>query len=279
MSRKQSPLFELINKTDTKARRGFALPAWMKPPGAETEAPEPPEGAEAAAAQRESFSSTSPVEAQPEPAPLRAKSEPVTQVQSWLRQPTLLRLPRGGLLLLVGTLVAVVMIAFWAGRSVGEATASQEMLEYTQAVNALGPIQEQTINPELIPPTVEGVGRPTVAGSDGVVNGGRVPSGELRQPGLNYFVLVSVPSQNREELEKAVAFLAGEGVDTAVVDDNNGRSLKLVALPGFARPGSDPRAAEFEQKLKMLGRKWKAQHRGSSDWRDLYAEKYRPGVN
>ena len=50
-----------------------------------------------------------------------------------------------------------------------------------------------------------------------------------------------------------------------------------MALRGFAQPLSDLEAKRLEYRLKALGRSWKAQHNGSSDWRDLYAEKYRPG--
>jgi hypothetical protein len=55
--------------------------------------------------------------------------------------------------------------------------------------------------------------------------------------------------------------------------------LKLVVLRGFTKPLSDPEAKRFEEQIKALGRKWKAEHRGTTDFRDLIAEKYRPGVN
>ena len=57
---------------------------------------------------------------------------------------------------------------------------------------------------------------------------------------------------------------------------NNGQSLKLIALQGF--PPRSPEAAKFSERLKMLGRLWKS-GQGSTDWSDLHAEKYKPGVN
>ena len=281
MARKQSPLFELINSGGGKSRRGFQLPAWMRRDeggeAASTDAQTQPLDPQYAAGSPSSASTPAAAESAPQAAP-------ASNLQRWLRQPALLRLPRGGLLLLALVLMVLVGAAFWAGRSLGRATAAQQLVEHNAAAEALGPLLEQPINPRLIPPSVEGVnsrgvGSDAPLGAAGAGGAGATIAGEPRRPGLNYFRLMYVPAKNREEIERAAAFLASEGVDTAIVDDNNGRSLKLVALPGFDSPRSDPQAQKLEDQLKLLGRKWKAQHRGSSDWKDLYPEKFRPGVN
>ncbi len=97
-----------------------------------------------------------------------------------------------------------------------------------------------------------------------------------RVPGLNYYCLETMPARYRSEAERAATFLRRNGVDVAIVGGNNGR-IRLIALKGFEKPYSDPRAEEYQNLLRSLGRAWKLEHRGWSDWSDTYPEKYTGG--
>jgi hypothetical protein len=107
--------------------------------------------------------------------------------------------------------------------------------------------------------------RPAVAPASG---------GDLRIPGYNYFCLATMPPKYRSEAERAVAFLKRNRVDAAIFSVDN-HWLQVVALRGFDS-ASSPQAKEYESLLRSLGRAWKAEQRGWSDWSDLYAIKYKP---
>lgn len=95
-----------------------------------------------------------------------------------------------------------------------------------------------------------------------------------REPGLNYFCLATMPPKYRAEAEKAVRFLQRNRVDAAIVSVDN-RWLQVIALKGFEKATSSP-ARDYERLLRALGKAWKAEHGGWSDWHDLYAIKYQP---
>ncbi len=131
-------------------------------------------------------------------------------------------------------------------------------------------VQSHAVNPDLtrdLPDT----SRENVPGTSADSAG----SSRQRQPGMNYFCLETMPNRFRSEAERAAAFLQGNSVDALVVDVQNGQ-IQLIALRGFAKPHSDPQAKRFASLLRSLGRTWKAEHKGWSDWKDLYAIKYNP---
>ncbi|MHB1158605.1 MAG: hypothetical protein ACYC26_17410 [Phycisphaerales bacterium] len=103
------------------------------------------------------------------------------------------------------------------------------------------------------------------------------PSADPRVPGYNYFCLATMPPKYRAEADRAVAFLQRNRVDAAVFSVDN-HWLQVVALRGFDT-ASSPQAKDYQSLLRSLGRSWKAEHRGWSDWSDLYAVKYQPPGN
>jgi hypothetical protein len=174
--------------------------------------------------------------------------------------------------------VALIGAAFGTGWLAGQSQAEQRRLSYENLVQSL----QESVEPGekgLIPSSVRGVEAQT-AGASATSSGAVLDSDDdPREPGLNYFRLVTMPGNARASGERAVRFLRRNGVDAALVPMKNNNSLKLIALRGFESPNSDPAARQFKRRLQSLGREWKAQHRGSSDWEDLYPEKYRPGEN
>ncbi len=214
--------------------------------------------------------------------------------RSWLGKRIIFRLPRSTLIALGGAVVGVVVMAFLLGRFTGRQTASELYLDLQRSGASFDDVRAGEPNRSLIPSSVPRVGTggeapPPMLRSDDTSEPdapsppGRTASassaGDPRQPGLNYFRLLAIPASARSDGERAVAFLADHGIDAALIPVNNGRFLKLVVLEGFESPRTDARAQRLKDRLRALGREWKAEHRGGADWQDLLAEKYKPGVN
>lgn len=261
-----APLLEVIRGA---GRGKLTLPGWAKRDG---DAP----------------TSSAPPTAAPSP----AAESPKTVSASRMQRPLTLRVTP---ITLAAGLVAVAVLvvgAGWVGERLGYRAGLGVQKSQDAAADELSSLKSKPPTP-LIPATVEGVGvassnpagplpagpAPATVAPVAAPGDDRTGNPDPRRPGLNYFRLTSIPAGSEREAERVVAFLSAAGVDAAIIPIQNGRSLKVVALPGYARPISDPQARAFEQKLKTLGRQWHAQHHGSSDWKDMFPEKYLPGRN
>jgi len=248
-----SPLFDIVRRS-RRPKRSLELPDWMRRQGAQ-QAQQPT--------------------AETQPAtekPTRATAE---GLRGWWQKQVAFRLPRGTLAMLIAGGLVVVILAYLIGHRIGRSQSLSYTQTYEQMAQTLEPVRQNKAQ-GLIPSSVEGVdeadsiGVPNVPGASG--------AGDPREPGLNYFRLTSIPA-SADEVGRMIDFLAANGVDAAAIPINNGRSVKVLAMRGFTNPLSDPQAQAYAERLKRLGRKWKAEHRGSSNWKDLYPEKYRPGRN
>ncbi|MBI1368082.1 MAG: hypothetical protein GC162_05450 [Planctomycetes bacterium] len=250
-----SPPFEIVNRPGASKRRGMELPKWMR---------REEEPTQAAGPVRETSGGS-------------GGGGMVGEAKRWWTKPVAFRLPQGTLVMLgLGALVLII-VAYLIGDRMGRRSISAFARNYQEQLKPLESIREAPPT-RMIPSTITGAATdsdgtplPNLPGAGGVED-------DPRQPGMNYFRLISLPA-NADEAQKAVAFLKANGVDAGAIPFNNGRSVKLLALRGFENPLSDPVARDFADRLKMLGRKWKSQEHGSSDWKDLYPEKYRPGRN
>jgi hypothetical protein len=242
-NRDSSPLFDIIRTNEGARRRGFRMPSWIS------------SGREKSA------------EGQPE------TDEDVgeaLELSLWLTQPVVFRIPRALALLITLMVIGSLVGAYGLGQRTGRTRAVVAEKDYLTQTSAFDEARSLPPRPGLIPSTVEGVDP-----VPGVLEASRDP----RMAGLNYFRLTSLPASSMGEAERSIDFLKDEGLDAALIAVNNGRSLKLVVLQGFERPLSDPKAKQLRERLLMLGRKWKAQHKGSSNWKDMIPEKYKPGFN
>jgi hypothetical protein len=194
---------------------------------------------------------------------------------SWLAEPVGLTLPRGLWALVIAAAIVLPVITYEAGRSgAGLADLSESDLRSQANVTAR---RDGPINRSLLASVDHRGSQPTTADSASQTTGNQPkttgPAG--RVPGMNYFCLATIPQQYRDEAERAKAFLEHNSVDAALIPVQNNR-IQVIALRGFERPYSDPEAREFESLLRSLGRVWKTEHNGWSDWRDLYPIKYTP---
>jgi len=203
---------------------------------------------------------------------------------NWFLTPVTLRLNRAMVLGIAAVFGASLVAAYEVGvaRSPGAAVDVN-----ARSTAEMADVRRQAINARLMrTEAAAGVGEGPSAAPDGATaattadDPDRVLTVEAgspddpRRPGLNYFCLATMPPKYRAEAEKAVRFLQRNRVDAAIVSVDN-RWLQVIALKGFEKATSPP-ARDYERLLRALGKAWKAEHRGWSDWHDLYAIKYQP---
>lgn len=188
---------------------------------------------------------------------------------------------------LFSILIFALMVAgsFYAGLYFEQSRTATDLNEYDKLVQSLHPQKQTPANYGLIPPSVAGVNdRKDIPGGADPNN---LPTGDYkynpaddpREPGLNYFRLVQIPADSEADGQKIIKYLSANGVDAALIPIKNGTYYKLLALKGFSKPISDPKAQQYRKLLLKLGRKWKSELKGSTNWSDMIPEKYRPGRN
>jgi hypothetical protein len=187
-----------------------------------------------------------------------------------------IRVPMGFVWLIgVGVLVLGV-IAYQFGFSRGKAAGFDEGVRQqlgqetarstTRAVqDPLAPTTPQAAPPQPVTPVVTASAPldPAPAG------------GDPRRKGAWYFRIVTGATQAGGEA--LVAFCRENGLDARMVSDDNGKSRKIVVLPGLAGPEarktSDGQA--LEAKIKSVGQRWKAKAKGNRSFDDAQLEPYR----
>jgi hypothetical protein len=193
----------------------------------------------------------------------------------WLGDPLRVCMPRGVWLVLLLLVMTLPVMSFEMGRSpAGRFTAEQDV----RSQQRMAEYRNRPVNESLMM-QVEDEQAPVaeLSSSRPVASDGPDRPADPRRAGMNYFCLVTVTEQHRPELERAAAFLRRNAVEARPLPAQGSPHLvQLIALKGFERPFSDPQANEYTNLLRSLGRIWKAEHGGASDWRDLYPVKYQP---
>jgi len=165
----------------------------------------------------------------------------------------MLRLPTG-LLVLVGVgFVLSVLLAYWAGLGRGYRRGQESVAAESRQKEAVHWKTHGAL--------------PVLSAMEGRIENSRKPfdlarpqGGDLREKGLNYFVLAHYP---REDAQRLVGFLKQHGVESAAFRLHNKRLFQVIALKGFHRDNLYGRERrEFERRMHELGRAWKAKHHG-----------------
>jgi len=195
-----------------------------------------------------------------------------------------IRVPAGYLFVVAAVVVAAGLFGYVIGYGRAQRVAEAEAAERArQTVPENDPLTDAPLNIELTSPSPEG---PEVRPASERENAGRRrgagsgaedqsepddAGGDPREDGLNYFVLVrDLPTEG----ERLVSWLAERGVPAMTEPVSNGL-VKVVVLQGV--PGDQASSAQtlaFKQHLRELGARWKRDHRGSSDFSDLYLERH-----
>ena len=91
-----------------------------------------------------------------------------------------------------------------------------------------------------------------------------------RVPGLNYWVIARL---GPDEARRAASYLQASGVDVAVVETNSDKFREVIASAGFEGLSS-PDAARLKSRILELGRMYRVQEKGPTDFSDMYARKF-----
>lgn len=212
-------------------------------------------------------------------------AEPVSGAGMWNWAGRTIRVPAGYIFAAVAVFVAFGLLGYVIGYGRAERVAEADAVRRAQqAVPAHDPLDDAPLNLNLtsprpedpavepgLSPVVPETGRADAASEaeEAAEPGGdRAP---LRQAGLNYYVIVrDLPAEG----DRLVAWLDGRGIP-AMTEPVGGGLVKVIVLEGFARgQASSAQALSYKEHLRELGRRWKREHRGSSDFSDLYLEKY-----
>ncbi|RMD65505.1 MAG: hypothetical protein D6824_02530 [Planctomycetota bacterium] len=95
-----------------------------------------------------------------------------------------------------------------------------------------------------------------------------------REPGMNYYV---VDRLRPDEAVAAARYLRLHGIEAVVLPSDSPRLRLVVALRPFA-PGqvSSPESKAYAARIREIGRRWKTQDGGVSDFSTMYAAKHQP---
>jgi hypothetical protein len=100
------------------------------------------------------------------------------------------------------------------------------------------------------------------------------PAGIERDPrvvGMNYWVVARL---GPDEARRAASFLMANGVSVAIVETNSERFREIIASTGFEGSGNSPEASRLKSRVLELGRLYRVQEKGPTDFSDMYARKY-----
>jgi hypothetical protein len=183
------------------------------------------------------------------------------------------RVPMGFVWLIgVGVLLlATVAYAFGfsRGKAAGFAEGVNQQLGQEQARVTTRAVQDPLASATASPEVAAPVAAPAAALEPASA------TGDPRRKGAWYFRIVTGPTQAGGEA--LVAFCRSEGLDARMVSDDNGKSRKIIVLPGLAGPEARKSAdgQALEAKIKSVGQRWKAKAKGNRSFDDAQLEPYR----
>ena len=209
--------------------------------------------------------------------------EAETSEGAWWKGSRIIRLPVGYVFLAIGLGIALMFGGYFVGYAVRnreiEAAATREARE------DLAGISDPTLRNV---PEAEGLLRGFEEGapSEKPAREPRNPDGSLPNPyliddwtddprtsGMNYFIVATQPP---DEANEAAAFLAGRGLEVVRLPvDNRGLAIVVVLEPFAPGEVGSIRARQLEARIKRLGREYRRDHGGGTDFESAYMKKYR----
>lgn len=194
-----------------------------------------------------------------------------------------IRVPMGYVFLAVAAGIALLFLGFFIGHSRANSKAMEERRAQSAALledSVADPLAElgSRVNPQSGQPSANPPVRPSGSGTPaGASNAGRASAAvglDPRAPGLNYFICARL---RESEAVRAAEFLSANGVAAAVTPADNPSLRLVVATRGFTR--EEMRGGEatgLRSRITSLGRIYKDQHKGPTNFHDVYPEKYQP---
>lgn len=182
-----------------------------------------------------------------------------------------IRVPIGWLWLAVVVALAMMAVAYQFGRAAGDRAGYARGQDWKNDGEVQRQLAASIPDPDRAPPPAPVVDR-------GTKTAGKEPAppprgnADPRQRGLNYWV---VARTSAEEAARLAPFVQSNGLEVAVVPDNNPRFVRVVAIPGVTEGRSSETARRQEARIKSIGKLWKNAARGNRDFDDTYLELYR----
>ncbi|MFM1831009.1 MAG: hypothetical protein RLZZ558_1349 [Planctomycetota bacterium] len=185
-----------------------------------------------------------------------------------------IRIPLGFLWVL-GVLVLLLMVVAYAfGHGRGKAAGFQEGVRQQLDDATVRATSSQVRDPLALPPRT--VTDPPPQRTVPAPEPSPAPTtGDPRQKGLFYFVLVTDPSEAGGR--SVVDFCRASDLDAHLVFDNNGKSRKVIVLPALATSAarSSREGRDLEARIKAVGRRWQAKAKGNRNFDDTYLVQHR----
>jgi hypothetical protein len=195
-----------------------------------------------------------------------------------------LRIPVGYVIVAVGLALVLTVVGYIVGYNRRDALAKAEhartaeaQLDMVDPLNApTGGVGTQEGSPSQTQPVVT---RPPQQSS--TPRQAAAPAGQTSPPvsadrdprvmGMNYWVIARL---GPDEARRAASFLLANGVTVAVVETNSERFREIIASTGFEGSGNSPEASRLKSRVLELGRLYRVQEKGPTDFSDMYARKY-----
>ncbi len=195
-----------------------------------------------------------------------------------------LRVPAGYLFFVAAAVIAVFLIGWALGHRQAAAEHKREMANLAQrgalpsedplltGGGLTAPLVPATAPRSTSPGPTSGLPR---AGADQPASpAGRSPAEATLREGLNYLIVARADAENAE---KARVFLREQGLNAIIRRENNRWHLVIINQ-AFPRGTTDePEAQTLKSEVQRLGRIWKAERRGYTDFNDCYFKLWRPG--
>jgi len=96
-----------------------------------------------------------------------------------------------------------------------------------------------------------------------------------REKGKRYYTLATYSVNKEAYLMPLLEYLWSQGVEAAAINSHNSGFFQVVALQGFTRDEINQKAhKQYEDALRRIGRKWKAEGGGDDNLQGLYLQEY-----
>ena len=162
-----------------------------------------------------------------------------------------LRLPAGGVVLVVLGILAIAVTAWWAGRS------------------SAPPGPTSALDPGLQPPGL--VHDPLIDPGTPVLNS--PPPAIAGEAATWFFVLAETRPEGAGRL---ATYCRQHGLDARVIPGHNTRLARVIALPGLHSASTrTPAYRQLDARIRDLGRRWKDSG-GTTDLSDRYLDRIAP---
>jgi hypothetical protein len=209
----------------------------------------------------------------------------IERLRPWLTRSKEGHLPRQTVVVGFTALVVVLMLIFWLNRdgkietpALNQPSAvADSNLEALRRIDqpALHPLhQKQVAQPSRATPTEARAAAMAAPDGQPLPQLARTAA-DPREKGKRYYTLATYSVNKEAYLMPLLQYLWSQGVEAAAINSHNSGFFQVVALQGFTREEINQKAhRQYEETLRRIGRKWKAEGGGDDNLQGLYLQEY-----